>query len=78
MVDLPSLSLNLAVALGIVLLTGAERERRKGEGSARAPAGIRTFSVVSLVGATSVTLVLHGIHRALHYRAALAPPGERH
>jgi len=62
MVDLPSLPLNLAVALGIGLLIGAERERRKGEGSARAPAGIRTFSVVSLVGATSVmvggTLVL--------------------
>jgi uncharacterized membrane protein (DUF4010 family) len=54
MVDLPSLPLNLAVALGIGLLIGAERERRKGEGSARAPAGIRTFSVVSLVGATSV------------------------
>jgi uncharacterized membrane protein (DUF4010 family) len=54
MVDLPSPPLNLAVALGIGLLIGAERERRKGEGSARAPAGIRTFSVVSLVGATSV------------------------
>jgi uncharacterized membrane protein (DUF4010 family) len=54
MVDLPSLPLNLAVALGIGLLIGAERERRKGEGPARAPAGIRTFSVVSLVGATSV------------------------
>lgn len=62
MVDLPSLSFNLAVALGIGLLIGAERERRKGDGPARAPAGIRTFSVVSLVGATSVmvggTLVL--------------------
>jgi uncharacterized membrane protein YhiD involved in acid resistance len=53
MVDLPSLSVNLAVALGIGLLIGAERERRKGEGPARGPAGIRTFSVVSLVGATS-------------------------
>ena len=31
MVDLPSLSFNLAVALGIGLLIGAERERRKGE-----------------------------------------------
>ena len=46
--------LNLAVALGIGLLIGAERERRKGEGPARAAAGIRTFAVVSLAGATSV------------------------
>ena len=50
----PPLLLNLAVALGIGLLIGAERERRKGKGPARAPAGIRTFSVASLAGATSV------------------------
>ncbi len=55
MLDLPPLLLNLAVALGIGLLIGAERERRKGQGPARAPAGIRTFSVVSLAGAISVT-----------------------
>ena len=54
MFNLPPLLLNLAVALGIGLLIGAERERRKGEGPARAAAGIRTFSVVSLAGATSV------------------------
>ena len=46
--------LNLAVALGIGLLIGAERERRKGEGPARSPAGIRTFTVTSLAGATSL------------------------
>ena len=45
--------LNLAVALGIGLLIGAERERRKGEGPSRSPAGIRTFTVASLAGATS-------------------------
>ena len=45
--------LNLLVALGIGLLIGAERERRKGEGPARSPAGIRTFTVTSLVGAVS-------------------------
>ena len=45
--------LNLAVALGIGLLIGAERERRKGEGPSRSPAGIRTFSITSLVGAIS-------------------------
>lgn len=46
--------LNLAVALGLGLLIGAERERRKGSGPSRAPAGIRTFAVTSLVGAISL------------------------
>jgi uncharacterized membrane protein (DUF4010 family) len=41
------------VALGIGLLIGAERERRKGTGPARSPAGIRTFTVTSLAGAIS-------------------------
>ena len=54
MPDLPSMLLNLAAALGIGLLIGAERERRKGGGPARAPAGIRTFTVASLAGAASV------------------------
>ena len=45
--------LNLAAALGIGLLIGAERERRKGEGPSRSPAGIRTFTVTSLAGAVS-------------------------
>ncbi len=45
--------LNLAVALGLGLLIGAERERRKGEGPLRSPAGIRTFTVTSLTGAIS-------------------------
>ena len=45
--------LNLAVALGIGLLIGAERERRKGQGPSRSPAGIRTFTVASLAGAIS-------------------------
>jgi uncharacterized membrane protein (DUF4010 family) len=50
------LILNLAVALGIGLLIGAERERRKGEGPSRSPAGIRTFTVASLSGAISFTV----------------------
>ena len=45
--------LNFAVALGIGLLIGAERERRKGDGPSRSPAGIRTFTVASLAGAIS-------------------------
>ena len=44
---------NLIVAIGIGLLIGAERERRKGEGPARSPAGIRTFAITSLLGAIS-------------------------
>jgi uncharacterized membrane protein (DUF4010 family) len=46
--------LNLAVALGIGLLIGAERERRKGSGPSRSPAGIRTLTIASLAGAISL------------------------
>lgn len=53
MLGLDPIIVNLAVALGIGLLIGAERERRKGEGPSRGPAGIRTFSVASLAGAIS-------------------------
>ena len=56
MFDLPSVLLNFAAALGIGLLVGAERERRKGGGPSRAPAGIRTFTVASLAGAISVVV----------------------
>lgn len=48
-----SVIVKLAVALGIGLLIGAERERRKGKGPSRSPAGIRTFAVTSLAGAVS-------------------------
>jgi uncharacterized membrane protein (DUF4010 family) len=43
-------------ALGIGLLIGVERERRKGTGPARAPAGIRTFTIAALSGAISITI----------------------
>lgn len=46
----------LAVALGIGLLIGIERERRKGEGPARAIGGVRTFAVTALLGAVSELL----------------------
>ncbi len=46
----------IAIALGIGLLIGIERERRKGEGPQRAVAGMRTFAVVALLGAVSVIL----------------------
>ncbi len=45
--------LNLAVAIGIGLLIGAERERRKGSGADRSPEGIRTFTIASMLGAVS-------------------------
>ena len=48
--------LGLSVALGIGLLVGAERERRKGTGPTRSAAGIRTFSLASLLGAVAVLL----------------------
>lgn len=48
------LILNLAVALGIGLLIGIDRERRKGSGPDRAAAGIRTFTIISLCGAVAV------------------------
>ena len=46
----------LAVALGIGLLIGLERERRKGTGPSRSPAGIRTYAVTSLAGAVSLAI----------------------
>lgn len=44
---------SLAVALGIGLLIGIDRERRKGSGPERLPAGLRTFALASLAGAIS-------------------------
>ena len=44
---------NLAVALGVGLLIGLERERSKGDGAARRPAGIRTFTLAALLGAVA-------------------------
>ncbi len=68
----------LATALGIGLLIGAERERRKGAGPGRDAAGIRTFSIVGLMGAvaqllgspilTAVVVALVGLHALQSYR----------
>ena len=46
----PGLASGLALALGIGQLVGLERERRKGEGVQRQPAGLRTFALVGLAG----------------------------
>jgi uncharacterized membrane protein (DUF4010 family) len=50
------LALRLGVALGIGLLIGAERERRKGKGPQRSAAGIRTFTITALLGAVCFQL----------------------
>ena len=56
--------MNLAVALGIGLLIGAERERRKADAGERrkedsgtsSVAGVRTFTIASLLGAVSTAI----------------------
>ncbi len=52
----PELLVKLGVALGIGLLIGAERERRKRAKPDPAAAGIRTFTVAALAGALSALL----------------------
>ncbi|TAJ98152.1 MAG: DUF4010 domain-containing protein [Reyranella sp.] len=52
MFDLHSLLLGFVVALGVGLLVGIDRERKKGEGPGRGAAGLRTFTLASLAGAT--------------------------
>lgn len=49
--ELEGTLLGLGVALGIGFLIGVDRERRKGSGPSRAAAGVRTFVLVSLLGA---------------------------
>lgn len=52
MFQLHSMFLGFAVALGVGLLIGIDRERKKGEGPNRGAAGLRTFALASLAGAT--------------------------
>ena len=77
---------NLAVALGIGLLIGIDRERRKGTGLARSPAGIRTFTITSLCGAVAViaggelllavaTVGVFALAALAYWRAAERDPG---
>lgn len=48
--------MQLAVALGIGLLIGVERERSKGRGPERQVAGLRTFALTALTGALALVL----------------------
>ena len=76
----------LATALAIGLLMGAERERRKGEGPQRSPAGIRTFAVAALLGGVGyrlggevllavTTLALAGFCAVAYWRGHDKDPG---
>jgi len=81
-----SIVVRLAVALGVGLLIGLERERRKGTGPRRAAAGVRTFALTALAGALALeiggelTLVAAAVFLALltalaYRRTANADPG---
>jgi len=48
--------IGICAAMGIGLLIGAERERRKDTSPTRSAAGIRTFAVAALLGAVGLTL----------------------
>jgi uncharacterized membrane protein (DUF4010 family) len=78
--------IGLATALGIGLLMGAERERSQTGGPNGAIAGVRTFALTALLGATAALFespallvafaLLVGFHSALAYfRAAPEDPG---
>lgn len=79
-------ALSLGVALGIGLLVGIEREKSKGEGAGRGPAGVRTFALIALLGAvgqlvagtpgTLLALAIAGLFGAVaYYRSASQDPG---
>jgi uncharacterized membrane protein (DUF4010 family) len=53
---MPEAWVGLAVALGVGLLVGIERERRKGIGPQRKAAGMRTFALVTVAGALAQSL----------------------
>ncbi len=86
MLTTESPAFRLATALAIGLLMGAERERRKGAGPGRSPAGIRTFAVAALLGGVSyrlggelllavTTLALAGFCAVAYWRGHDKDPG---
>lgn len=77
---------NLSVAVGIGLLVGAERERRKGPDKPRIAAGIRTFALSALAGGVAaaldqpfvflvVLLLVGGLSLAAYQRKLEREPG---
>ncbi|MGD9884539.1 MAG: MgtC/SapB family protein [Reyranella sp.] len=84
--DLHPLALGFLVALGIGLLVGIDRERRKGDGSTRSAAGLRTFTLASLLGAVAMaaggalllaaaSLAVAGFAGVSYWRAHEEDPG---
>ena len=78
--------LGFAIALGIGLLIGIDRERRKGEGPSRAAAGVRTFTITALAGAvagavnsdalmTAVVIGVVGFAGLSYWRSSAEDPG---
>lgn len=76
----------LAAALGCGLLAGTERERRKGQGPDRALAGIRSFSLASVLGCACMltgglplvvvgAAMVAGLSVAGHWRSRSGDPG---
>lgn len=85
-VDLAASPLGLLAALGIGLLIGIERERSKGTGPDRRPAGVRTFALTALLGAVGylvggpagiavATLIATSFATVAHIRSKTADPG---
>ncbi|QNP42225.1 DUF4010 domain-containing protein [Lysobacter terrestris] len=77
MMDVDTLK-GLAVAVGVGLLVGIERERRKGEGAASGAAGVRTFALIALAGAIAALLGGVGIAIAGAFTALAALASYRH
>lgn len=84
--EFADLMLRFAGALAIGLLVGAERERRKGDGEDRAPAGVRTFAVASLGGAIAfqigdaplliaISVAIFGLAAVAYVRSSREDPG---
>ncbi len=55
-INIETMVVSTAVALGVGLLIGTERERSKGSGPDREIAGVRTFALVSLLGVAAALL----------------------
>ena len=82
----PSPVVGLLLALGIGLLIGLERERRKGEGPDRRAAGIRSFALVAVGGALARLLpepglvavgglLVAGLAAISHFKSRSGDPG---
>jgi uncharacterized membrane protein (DUF4010 family) len=86
MPPLHPLVLGFVVALGVGLLIGIDRERQKGDGPTRQAAGLRTFTLASLLGAVAIaaggelllaaaTLGVVGFAGLSYWRARDSDPG---